>query len=1130
MAYDAGIAVFAHSPDSGNPRLVSVTDRFALFTEVRERLGQAFVRTLSAGLPELADRIEVVADVAASALTRRERYASAAVLRIEAVPRAHRALGRLYDITFRLLEINQSRPDAEFPLSLVADEELDVRILADELAARIRERLGAPYEAWLHRVESLTLTRSIEVRAPLGAGAVAAAALAALHPVVTDRTMRPALREAIFERLAPRLADVLEQADAWLTARGVTPWLPEAVTQAPPSPGPPAGEAPVWAPASTTASMPGALAAADAARAAGPAVAPVPAAAAALLPAAAAEPEPEPPLPEAGPEPKGTAAESSEATAEPLAQAAAPTEDAWGAPIGPAPPDRRGAAPAEPVAGQVPDGRVAAPLPALREPPPGDGDGDDCVEVSSTGEAAMERAAQALVHSTQVADVLGRQPLGGPAPPEAAYRHAGSLPRPEALEQDAVAFAHHVGVSPYSRAARQRFFDSLRQRMLAAQAPAAQLAALDLVGAMFEYVVDDDRMPEAAKPLLWRMQQPAATLAALDAGYLGDDRRSVRRLVENLAAIAVAYADDVTKGSELYRRLDTVVRAVEVVSHAFQARSTVLGEQVRREYDRAAHGVAQLVARVAKERLALEATPDRRNRRDFSRRPSREREREVTRRLEAELVDRVGQAEVPDSVREFLLGVWLRHLRTAVLRDGQDSAAYRLAMQVVDDLLWTLSKAEPRQSRRQLASRIPPLIRLLTQGVNDIGARPEEFRSFLDELFLIHLRKMQKVPRDGEGESPAASGTSAPPSSPGAGGGASFDEGMPPTLDDRITEASTGTASDAGGPSDAAAANRNRGADRRTVDRPPSAPVGLDALAEQALRTAAAHAPPSEATQAPAVGPAAAPAAPAVSPAAPAESAESSKPAEPAEPAAVTPDASAPPLRPDAPPTTGRPPAVWADAAWPGDPMPPMVDAAALSNWPLSRAGPPTHDFGIADFAPADGAPDGTAQPPRAPHGDDATLDAAAPDGAHADGDRAASESGDPPAHSAAPRIGLAPRSGADGANGASGSDGSDPPGGDSRSGEQRLLTVLSSLDLGDFPDDPQRLRLDPDEALARLRRGDWLELIGRDGLPQEVKVAWINSRRTVVLLVRRPDRRALSLRASELHQRFAQRKATLLV
>jgi hypothetical protein len=100
----------------------------------------------------------------------------------------------------------------------------------------------------------------------------------------------------------------------------------------------------------------------------------------------------------------------------------------------------------------------------------------------------------------------------------------------------------------------------------------------------------------------------------------------------------------------------------------------------------------------------------------------------------------------------------------------------------------------------------------------------------------------------------------------------------------------------------------------------------------------------------------------------------------------------------------------------------------------------------------------------------------------------------------------------------------------DDRSGDQRLLGVLSTLDLGDFPADPQRLRIDPDEAMTRLQRGDWLELIGRDGLPQEVKVAWINTRRTVVLLVRRPDRRALSLRASEMRERFAQHKATLIV
>ena len=57
-------------------------------------------------------------------------------------------------------------------------------------------------------------------------------------------------------------------------------------------------------------------------------------------------------------------------------------------------------------------------------------------------------------------------------------------------------------------------------------------------------------------------------------------------------------------------------------------------------------------------------------------------------------------------------------------------------------------------------------------------------------------------------------------------------------------------------------------------------------------------------------------------------------------------------------------------------------------------------------------------------------------------------------------------------------------------------------------------------------RRGDWLRLETRDGKPAYAKVAWINARRTVVLLVRHPDRRALSMRTEELRERFAQEGA----
>src|SRR5690606_5915195 len=182
---------------------------------------------------------------------------------------------------------------------------------------------------------------------------------------------------------------------------------------------------------------------------------------------------------------------------------------------------------------------------------------------------------------------------------------------------------------------------------------------------------------------------------------------------------------------------------------ALQTRSSVIARQVEREYARAAQHVGQLIERVARERQSLETAPDRRNRRDYSRRPGPDRERLVTERIRELIERRLSGSEVPESVREFLQNVWLRHLRTAALRSGEESTDFRVAIQVVDDLVWSLDGRDGG-SRRELAERIPPLIRLIGQGVNEIGAKDDEYRAFFDELFLIHLRRMQRR-RAGQG-------------------------------------------------------------------------------------------------------------------------------------------------------------------------------------------------------------------------------------------------------------------------------------------------------------------------------------------------------------------------------------------
>lgn len=500
---------------------------------------------------------------------------------------------------------------------------------------------------------------------------------------------------------------------------------------------------------------------------------------------------------------------------------------------------------------------------------------------------------QALVaRAERDSAILGTSPLGG----NADGAHLRTLPVLHPVldaERDAVAFAHSVGALPYSREARAGFFANVRTRLREAGAPATQVAVVDLVAAMFDYLVDEEQVPLAARPLLWRLQLPVLSLSLLDAGYLGDDPRSLRRLLEHFGAISIGHSDEITRGSELHRRLETVVRAIEIVASALQTRSAVMAQQVQKEFARAARSVGQVIEHIAREHRTLEAAPGRRNRRNYGRRPGPELEQEVTTRVRDLLEERLRRHEPPESVRQFLMDLWLRHLRTAVLRDGEHSAAFQVSLQVVDDLLWSLDEQGRPFSRGELAQRVPPLIRLMTRGVQEIGAKEEDYKAFFDELFLIHLRRMQKR-------------------------------------------------------------NREYGA------------AGL----RPASAAAAASAPPAPAASASA-GPAS---------------------------------------------------------------VPPMPAATAGSVPEEPGASPGEH-----------------------------------------------------------------------------------------------LSGILESLDLGDLPISPVRLQIGADAAVNRLGRGDWIELLMRDGASSWLKVAWINRRRTVVLLLRSIDRRASSLRMEELRDRLARGRAFLV-
>ena len=621
------------------------------------------------------------------------------------------------------------------------------------------------------------------------------------------------------------------------------------------------------------------------------------------------------------------------------------------------------------------------------------------------------------------------------------------------IEMEASSFADSVGAIAYSRDARNHFYTQLRIRLPEAYRGTPQVAVIDVVHALFDYAVDDKQVPEAAKPLLWRLQLPTVSLALMDSRYLGDQSNSMRRLVEDMAAIVMAFPDDIVKGSELWRRLESAVRAVEIVAHTLQSRAGVLASQVEKQFGESAKGVAMIADRVQSERTALESMPEKRNRRDYRHRPSRDVEQSITGKVSQQLAAKLQDQSVPESVRQFLSDVWLRHMRTAALRSGEDSGEYQVALQVVDELLWSLTASERKNGRKKLAARIPPLVRTLTQGVKSVGVEDKVLRSFFDELFLIHLRRMQRsevLQLDASASLAAVSAGSQGDESTIAPEPArvSNDDEMAipvlmPELNPELDQSLIGRAA------------------RRRVDiddKPMAALLPIPSLSDLAPERFAMNRDDRFAIK------------------------ETKQ------------ERSAPGTRSQRIGEPVRPQPSLEEATTQLRPLPPLRATTLLKSDTQtkgSKQGSSDEQFS----RPSRNGPvklQGMEQVAAAASIRMLTV---------------------PMTYDTAIKPAQAEQS-VDWTASAS---------------EKKLLELLNSIDMNDGHIGLKRRELSADKAMDSVQVNTWVELSTGNATSRFCKVAWINERRTVVLMVRESDRKALSLRSGELLSRFAQKRAWLL-
>ena len=232
--------------------------------------------------------------------------------------------------------------------------------------------------------------------------------------------------------------------------------------------------------------------------------------------------------------------------------------------------------------------------------------------------------------------------------------------------------------------------------------------AIDLVGMLFDVLLDERDLTVPSKELIGRLVVPFVKVALLDRKMFVQKTHPARRLLNALAEACEGNQGESSAERNLMGKVEEVVERLVAEFNENIAIFMTLEEEFR-EF-------------LAQHRRRVEIT----ERRAAEIQRGQERLDLARERARQELEDRLdGREDLPGAILEFLRTPWQHHATMAVLREGEDGPAFVEALALADGLLDEADEARghPAGERAWLAAWEGPLRKVLqSMGVRDAAA------------------------------------------------------------------------------------------------------------------------------------------------------------------------------------------------------------------------------------------------------------------------------------------------------------------------------------------------------------------------------------------------------------------------
>lgn len=323
------------------------------------------------------------------------------------------------------------------------------------------------------------------------------------------------------------------------------------------------------------------------------------------------------------------------------------------------------------------------------------------------------------------------------APPATPTLQAGSEALVSRLNQYQQQAAQGLPIDQQLKPEQNQLF-ALGEQLGTEQVTKLERVAIDVVAMLFELILNDEKIPEALRGQIGRLQIPFLKAAMLTPDMLQQTRHPARQLINRLGSASVSLDIASSAGQQVEQEINRIVTHILTDFDSDVSIFTdSLFELERFLTDNLRHANAETEKNVQ----ALE---------EVEKTVVQEKRRKRTKRASSvDTPDWLKEFPIDPRVVEFVVKTWMRVIEQEAIT-SEDTAGSHVYRELLPDLIWSVQDKQSQAERSALVGMLPTLANRLKDGLTLLQLSEKDSREALDQLVAVHTRVLRSSSDGGD--------------------------------------------------------------------------------------------------------------------------------------------------------------------------------------------------------------------------------------------------------------------------------------------------------------------------------------------------------------------------------------------